>query len=435
MVCILAQAALPRQSVCWETARRQETGNSQGRYGGEGVVRPRRRASLVEPNMARPEESRAGLVRLSERQQTAVAAALTILAALVIVSAVAGLFWLIATFLRRFSAVFLPLAVGALAALVFHPYYAWLHDKLRLPVLVALATVFISILVPVGAFLWFFGGLAVDQIADLVSKIPDWWRELVNQVEARWPKVVDFFEQNPWGQRLRAAIEGQHDTLLQGLQQVSGKALSAGAVVLRGVGTLFAWAVLPVYFVFFLMSDPRGLADIDHLLPFLKSETRKDVVYLVREFINVLVAFFRGQLIVAVLQGLLFAVGFSVAGLRYGFVLGLMLGFLNIIPYLGSVVGLGVALPLAFFQQGGGLPLLAAVIVVFSVVQAIEGYLLTPKIMGDRTGLHPLAIIVAIFFWGSALGGISGMILAIPLTAFLVVFWRLAREKYIAELV
>jgi predicted PurR-regulated permease PerM len=72
---------------------------------------------------------------------------------------------------------------------------------------------------------------------------------------------------------------------------------------------------------------------------------------------------------------------------------------------------------------------------VFAVVQTIEAYLLTPKIMGDRTGLHPVVIIVAIFFWGSAFGGITGMILAIPLTAFLVVFWRLAREKYLPELV
>jgi predicted PurR-regulated permease PerM len=65
----------------------------------------------------------------------------------------------------------------------------------------------------------------------------------------------------------------------------------------------------------------------------------------------------------------------------------------------------------------------------------IEGYVLTPKIMGDRTGLHPVAIILAVFFWGSALNGIPGMMLAIPLTAFLVVFWRLARERYISELV
>ncbi|MEE8277150.1 MAG: AI-2E family transporter [Thermoanaerobaculia bacterium] len=372
---------------------------------------------------------------MSERQQTAVAAALTILAAVVIVCAVGGLFWLIGTFLRRFSTVFLPLAVGALAALVFHPYYGWLRERLHIPALVALAVVFLSILVPVAASLWFFGAVVEEQVSDLVSKVPEWWRELVVQVKARWPRVVEFFEQNPWGQRLRSAVEGQQTTLVEGLQQFGGKALSAGAVVLRGVGALFAWAVLPVYFAFFLISGPKRLADIDPLLPFLKPETRSDVVYLAREFVNVIVAFFRGQLIVAFLQGLLFAISFSVVGLRYGFVLGLMLGFLNIIPYLGSVVGLSITLPLALFQEGGGVGLLLWVITVFAAVQAIEGYLLTPKIMGDRTGLHPLAIIVAIFFWGSALGGIFGMILAIPLTAFLVVFWRLAREKYIPEIV
>ena len=72
---------------------------------------------------------------------------------------------------------------------------------------------------------------------------------------------------------------------------------------------------------------------------------------------------------------------------------------------------------------------------VFGSVQAIEGYLLTPRIMGDRTGLHPALIIFAVFFWGVALGGILGMMLAIPLTAFAVVFWRLLKKKYITEVV
>lgn len=146
-------------------------------------------------------------------------------------------------------------------------------------------------------------------------------------------------------------------------------------------------------------------------------------------------AFFRGQIIIAFLQGLLFAIGFTAVGLKYGAVLGFALGFLNVIPYLGSMVGLSITLPLAYFQDGGGLVTLCCVIAVFLVVQSIEGYILTPKIMGDRTGLHPMAIIFAIFFWGTALGGILGMILAIPLTAFLVVFWRLAKENYISEIV
>jgi predicted PurR-regulated permease PerM len=180
--------------------------------------------------------------------------------------------------------------------------------------------------------------------------------------------------------------------------------------------------------------DPRAV-DGARLLPFLKPDTRKDVIYLVREFVNIVVAFFRGQIIIAFLQGLLFAFGFSLVGLRYGFVIGLLLGFLNVIPYLGSIIGLGVALPLAFFQDGGGWQKLLFVLLVFVVVQLIEGYVLTPRIMGERTGLHPLAIIVAVFFWGQALGGILGMIFAIPLTAFLASLLRLVREKYITELV
>jgi len=176
-------------------------------------------------------------------------------------------------------------------------------------------------------------------------------------------------------------------------------------------------------------------ANLEEYLPFLKPETRKDVVYLVDEFVEIIVAFFRGQLVIAFLQGVLYAIGFSIVGLNYGFVLGLVLGFLNIIPYLGSIIGLGTTIPLAYFQQDGGLATAVGVLVVFSVVQLIESYLLTPRIMGDKTGLHPMVIIFAIFFWGSALGGIMGMIMAIPLTAFLVVFWRLAKEKYIKELV
>jgi predicted PurR-regulated permease PerM len=187
--------------------------------------------------------------------------------------------------------------------------------------------------------------------------------------------------------------------------------------------------------VFFLWVDTRGRFDVERHLPFLKPETRKDVAYLANQFVEIIVAFFRGQLVIAFLQGVLFATGFTLVGLRYGFIIGLVLGFLNIIPYLGSIIGLATALPLAFFQSGGGLLRVGLVLLVFTAVQMIEGYLLTPKIMGDRTGLHPIVIILAIFFWGSALNGITGMILAIPLTAFLVVFWRLAREKYLRELV
>jgi predicted PurR-regulated permease PerM len=369
--------------------------------------------------------------QLSERQQVTVASALTILAACVILVAVGTLFWLLAVFFARFSNVFLPLAVAAVAALVFRPYYSWLRTKLRLAKVAALAAVFLSAMIPLTAFCWFFGDLVVDQLSALIAKVPEWWQAGVALVKERAPQVVEFVRRH----QILQKVEGQQDKLVDGIQIFGAGALTAGAGLLKGVGKALGWVVLPVYFSFFLLMERKRLFELDRLLPFLKEETRQDVVYLVQEFVNIIVAFFRGQLIVAFLQGLLFAIGFSIVGLKYGFVLGLVLGFLNIIPYLGSIVGLGVALPLAFFQHGGGILQVVWVLLVFTIVQIIEGYLLTPKIMGDRTGLHPMAIIVAVFFWGSALGGIMGMIMAIPLTAFLVVFWRLAEEKYVQELV
>lgn len=372
---------------------------------------------------------------LSERQQRTVAVALTILSAVVIAATVAGAFWLIGAFFSRFANVFLPLAVAGVAALVCQPYFEWLRDRLRLGRVLALAAVFLSAIIPLLAFFWFFGSLLVAQLGDLVAKLPEWWQSLAAWVEKHAPTVVTFVENNRYLKGLRAGLEGQEEALVQGLEAVGRGALSAGISVVSFVISLLGWFVAPVYFAFFLLADAPGRVEIQRYLPFLKEETRNDVAYLFTQFVEIIVAFFRGQLIVAFLQGGLFAIGFSLVGLKYGFIIGIVLGFLNIIPYLGSIIGLATALPLAFFQSGGGLIRVVLVIAVFAIVQAIEAYLLTPKVMGDRTGLHPMVIIVAIFFWGSALGGITGMILAIPLTAFLVVFWRLAREKYMRELV
>lgn len=374
------------------------------------------------------------MLQLSDRQQTTVSAAITILSAFVILVAVAAIFYVLGLFLASFANVFLPLAVAAVAALVFRPYYEWLEEKAKLSPTLAVSAVFLSAILPLVALSWFFGALVVEQLTDLVDKAPEWWQSALTQVDERWPQARELMS-GPYAQELEKAAKDHAGQLWEGVRLVSSRLFDAGAGVLRGVVALLGWVVLPVYFAFFLRAEPKGFDNLENALPFLKESTRKDVIYLVEEFVNIIVSFFRGQLIIAFLQGLLFAVGFSLVGLKYGFVLGLTLGFLNIVPYLGNIIGLGAAIPLALFQPDGGIVRLAWVLGVFVVVQMVEGYILTPRIMGDRTGLHPMVIIVAIFFWGSALSGILGMILAIPLTAFLVVFWRLAREKYLSELV
>jgi predicted PurR-regulated permease PerM len=372
---------------------------------------------------------------LSERQQRTVAAALTILSAVVVVVTVFGVFLLVGAFFKRFSGVFLPLAVAGVAALVCQPYFEWLRDRLRLGKVLALFAVFLTAIVPLVAFFWFFGSLVLVQLGDLVARLPEWWQTAAAWVKERAPQVEAFIKGSGYLQSLESAVAGKEAAIVQGLEVVGRSALSAGVSVASFVISLLGWFVVPVYFSFFLLLDSPGRLEVRRFLPFLKEETRNDVAYLASQFVEIVVAFFRGQLIIAFLQGLLFAIGFSLVGLKYGFIIGMVLGFLNLIPYLGSLVGLATALPLAYFQSGGGLSRVALVILVFAIVQAIEAYVLTPRIMGDRTGLHPMVIIVAILFWGSALDGIMGMILAIPLTAFLVVFGRLARDKYIRELV
>lgn len=384
-------------------------------------------------------------LRLSERQHATVAAAVTVLATVVIFCALGALVWLLSLFLRSFSNVFLPLAVAAVAALVLEPYYKWWRRRLdggrlerwRLSRVLALILVFLSILLPLVGVGAVFGGLLVEQIGDLVDKAPTWWENVRQWFEARQPKMVELWDRYGLRERIESALAGQGGNLLAALRAVGLKSLEAGAGFFGGLGSLLNWFLVPIYVAFILLGDlgSKREAWSGTALPFLKSSTRDDIAYLVSEFVAIIVAFFRGQLLIAFLQGVLFAVGFTIVGLSYGWLLGLTLGFLNIIPYLGSIVGLGAAVPIALFQQGGGWWLVLAVLVVFTVVQMIEGYVLTPKIMGEQTGLHPMAIMVAIFFWGSALNGIMGMLLAIPLTAFFVVFWRLVREKYIKELV
>ncbi len=368
----------------------------------------------------------------STRQGRTISVAITTVAALVILAAVCAIAWLVAVFLQSFSSVFLPVALGAVGALVFRPYYDLLHTRLHLPVILTVVVIFVTVIAPVVAFLWFFGSMLVSQLVSLVSHGPEWFHQGRLWLEQELPHIKELLGSSGVGDQIEGAIRGQQQTIVDALKSLGPAALDAGLGVLGKVGDLLAWVVLPVYFAYFL-TVPGVRLDADRFLPFFKPDVRKDIEYMVQEFLNIIVAFFRGQLIIALLQGLLFAVGFTLVGLQYGFVLGLVLGFLNIIPYLGSMVGLAITVPLSLVQPGGGAQLCILTLVVFVVVQQIESWILTPKIMGDRTGLHFIAIMIAIFFWGAALGGILGMILAIPLTAFLASMWRLAREKYIPE--
>jgi predicted PurR-regulated permease PerM len=181
-------------------------------------------------------------------------------------------------------------------------------------------------------------------------------------------------------------------------------------------GVLAGLALIPVYAFYFLL-EKRGIeSKWTDYLPVKRSEFKDELVFVLRAINGYLIVFFRGQVLVAICDGILYAIGFSIIGLPYSVLLGVMATALTMIPFLGAIATCGTALILAFVQFGDWKHPLA-VLGVFAVVQALEGLVIQPKILGDRVGLHPLTIIIAVMVGTTLLGGILGGILAIPLTA------------------
>ena len=142
-------------------------------------------------------------------------------------------------------------------------------------------------------------------------------------------------------------------------------------------------------------------------------------------------SFFQRQTVICLIEGCLYGAGFALVGLPYGFLIGFALGVLNLVPFFGSLVCLPVALPLAYFGHEGSLTRLVLVLCVWCAGQVLDGYFITPKIQGNRTGLGYAGVIFSFIFWSTLLGPLLGMLLAIPLSAFCVVLWRALKATYI----
>ncbi len=331
-----------------------------------------------------------------------------------------------------FSGVLWPVAVAGILALILRPVVDWLEYKFRGRRLAAVIVLYGAFTLVLTGLLFSIGPKIADQVLNLFTNFPATWERIVAYVKTHYPT---------WNATLeRLLAQPFVASAVESLKEQAGKVPAAMLPSIKAVGGgLFAFlgfaahaVVLPVYLFFFLLSRGEPTHKLPGHLTFLPETVRNDIVFLLREFIGVVVSFFRGQLVIGLIMGVLLAIGFSIIGLEYGLVLGLLLGVLNVVPYLGTIVGLVITVPLAFLQPEGGAQLVAYVLAVYTLVQFIEGWFLTPKIMGDRTGLHPAMIIFAIFFWGTALDGVLGMVLAIPLTAFFVTAWLLLKKKYFA---
>lgn len=363
-------------------------------------------------------------------QRKVIAWALCGICLAIIIFLIVFVFYLLAGFLAKFSNLIGSLALAGITAMILRPLVdkieKWTKCSTTLSVtIIYTLTVLVALLTA-----WLVIPALITQSMEFAKKVPSTFDNALASL-ALWRHQNQFISD----QEINTMIE----TIKQNAQTLAYSFFhnlsTAGTKVLTFFGFLAAFAVIPVYLFYFLRSKDDPIKNLERFLPFLKEETRQDVIFLIREFITINVAFFRGQLVIGLLMGICYAIGFSISGLSAGLFIGLLLGLLNVIPYLGSIIGVLIVVPTGLFQEGGGWTLLFFCALTAGITQLLESWYFTPKIMGKQTGLHPVVIIISVFFWGIALGGILGMLMAIPLTAFLVTFWRLIVKKYIKPIV
>lgn len=325
---------------------------------------------------------------------------------------IAGILWVLGKTLSHFYNLIMPLSVAGIVALVLNPVVDHLERRRRMSRVAAtsiIVVLFVTIIV--GALVMVVPTL-VRQVAQFTETAPGlltgWLQYLSNRFPGMTLMVMD------------SAKDGEIKELVPDMG-------GTGRTVRSYAGLLMGLSFVPLFLFFTLLSGGRLRGKIMSLLSIFSAGTQKNIMHLIDVFIAQLTGFFRGQLVIAVIMGTMFSIGFTLIGLKGGILVGLLLGLLNIVPFLGTLVGLLVVLPLAYFQPTGSFQLVGLSLLVFTIVQLVESWLLTPKIMADRSGLHPALVLIAVFFWGTALGGITGMILAVPLTAFLVAVWHQAK--------
>ena len=339
------------------------------------------------------------------------------------------------------SSVLLPLAIAGVIAYLLDPVVDWFQKKRGFKRQNSIILVFGIALLLVGGLVGSVVPPLIEQTTKLTSEFPRIVKTFQDKVGAGEAASVPGDAQTTstnapakpdWFESMRERVKKIGFVNQEAIEKVSVFAVNAVSAVstwlleqLKKITSLFGFlaglALVPVY-VFYFLLEKRGIKrNWTDYLPVRESKIKEEIVFVLHSINDCLVVFFRSQVLVAMCGGALLTAGFFAIGLKYAILLGVIAGLLSIIPYLGvalSIIPVFVLAMIQFVPDDGWLkPVL--ILVWFAAVQAMEGLFISPKIIGDRVGLHPLTIIVAVMVGTTLLGGIIGGVLAIPLTAAL----------------
>lgn len=257
----------------------------------------------------------------------------------------------------------------------------------------------------------------VNQAINLIEIAPELTRNFIDFLTDRFPTLL------VEGSTLRTSITGIGATIQERGGELLNTALASAASLLN---ILLLFVIVPVVAVYLLLDWDRMVAQIDSLLP---RDHAPVIRRLARDIDKTLASFIRGMGTVCLILGAYYAIALMLVGLQFGLVVGFIAGLVTFIPYLGAVLGGVLAIGLALFQFWGDWVSIGLVAAIFILGQMLEGNFLTPKLVGNSVGLHPVWLILALSVFGS-LFGFVGMLAAVPIAAALGVVARFATEQY-----
>jgi predicted PurR-regulated permease PerM len=257
----------------------------------------------------------------------------------------------------------------------------------------------------------------VDQAISLVETAPQLFHDFNSFLIERFPSLLD--EQST----LRSSLNSLGTTIQERGGQLLQTALSSFASI---INLLVLFVIVPVVAVYLLLDWDRMVAAIDRLVPRDHAPTIRQ---LAREIDNTLASFIRGMGTVSLILGTYYAIALMLVGLQFGLVVGSIAGLVTFIPYLGALLGGALAIGLALFQFWGDWVSIGLVAGIFVLGQMIEGNVLTPRLVGNSVGLHPVWLILSLSVFGT-LFGFVGMLVAVPMAASIGVLTRFGVTQY-----
>ena len=312
--------------------------------------------------------------------------------------------------------VLLPFVLGSAVAYFLDPLADRLQ-KLGLSRAMATAAITVAAIVIFVIIALAVVPALVRQTTQLVEFAPTLFQNLQRFLTDNFPSVM--VEGNP----VRETLLSIGSTIRDRGAELLNTALTSAASL---INILMLFVIVPVVAVYMLLDWDNMVARIDELLP---REHQPVIRQLARDVDRTLAGFIRGMGSVCLILGVYYAVALWLVGLNFGLVVGVIAGLLTFIPYVGAIVGGALAIGLALFQFWGDWVWIAAVAGIFFFGQFLEGNFLTPKLVGESVGLHPVWLILALSVFGSLFGFI-GMLVAVPLAAAIGVVMRFVVDRY-----